>query len=273
MGIQKNHEMEHEQVKTMTNERKAEKAVEIREMNKYFSDLQVLSDINLEVAQGEFLSVIGVSGCGKSTLIRIIGGLEHASSGTVKVHGAEVTRPTRKIGFVFQDHRLLPWLTARDNIKLALSKKDLNQNEIAAKYLKLVGLEQFAEAYPSQLSGGMAQRVAIARALANRPDVLLLDEPFGALDAMTRINMQQELRKIWQAERITMILITHDIDEAVFLGQRVVVMSSRPGKIKDIIEVDDVCHYQRTGQAFSRTKDRIYQEFFKDEEVPFTYSI
>ena len=255
MGIQKNHEMEHEQVKTMTNERKAEKAVEIREMNKYFNDLQVLSDINLEVAQGEFLSVIGVSGCGKSTLIRIIGGLEHASSGTVKVHGAEVTRPTRKIGFVFQDHRLLPWLTARDNIKLALSKKDLNQNEIAAKYLKLVGLEQFAEAYPSQLSGGMAH------------------EPFGALDAMTRINMQQELRKIWQAERITMILITHDIDEAVFLGQRVAVMSSRPGKIKDIIEVDDVCHYQRTGQAFSRTKDRIYQEFFKDEEVPFTYSI
>ena len=139
--------------------------------------------------------------------------------------------------------------------------------------MQLVGLSKFIHAYPSQLSGGMAQRVAIARALANQPDILLLDEPFGALDAITRISMQQELQKIWKVENITMILITHDISEAVFLGERVVVMSGRPGRIKDIVSVDPVCHYQRTESVFSSTRDRIYQEFFKEEEVPFSYSI
>lgn len=257
----------------MVTEKSVEKAVEIRKLNKFFSEMQVLDNIDLGVGAGEFISVIGVSGCGKSTLIRIIGGLEQPTSGTVIVNGGVVTKPTRKIGFVFQDHRLLPWLTAKDNIKLALDKSDANRNETAERYLRLVGLEKFAKAYPSQLSGGMAQRVAIARALANRPDILLLDEPFGALDAMTRINMQQELRKIWKSEGITMILITHDIDEAIFLGQRVVVMTSRPGHIKDIFEVEDICHYQRTGQEFAKTRDKIYQEFFKNEEVPFAYSI
>ena len=162
--------------------------------------------------------------------------------------------------------RLLPWLTVEQNIKLALDAKTKNANEIVEKYLQLVGLSKFIHAYPSQLSGGMAQRVAIARALANQPDILLLDEPFGALDAITRISMQQELQKIWKVENITMILITHDISEAVFLGERVVVMSGRPGRIKDIVSV-------RTESVFSSTRDRIYQEFFKEEEVPFSYSI
>lgn len=249
------------------------KAVEIEHLNKVFDDVHALDDINLNVEEGEFLSIIGVSGCGKSTLIKIIGGLEQATSGTVLVNGTKVEKPTRKIGFVFQDHRLLPWLTVEENIKLALDKKEKNQKETVEKYLKLVGLEKFIKSYPGQLSGGMAQRVAIARALANKPDILLLDEPFGALDAMTRINMQQELQKIWRTEPITMILITHDIDEAVFLGQRVAVMSSRPGRIKKIVKVDDICHYDRTGNDFSKTKDKIYQEFFKNEEVPFAFSI
>ena len=162
------------------------------------------------------------------------------------------------------------------NLTISAEKKfdkETNKKEIVEKYLRLVELEKFGNAYPSQLSGGMAQRVAIARALAVQPDILLLDEPFGALDAITRINMQQELRRIWKSENITMILITHDIDEAVFLGQRVAVMTRRPGRIKDIFEIDDECHYKRTGSVFSRTKEKIYKEFFKDEEVPFSYSI
>ena len=248
-------------------------AVQIDHLNKYFEDVHALEDISLSVEEGEFLSVIGVSGCGKSTLIRIIGGLETASSGTVLVNGQAVLKPTRKIGFVFQDHRLLPWLTVTENIRLALNKDEKNQKETVDKYLTLVGLEKFADAYPKQLSGGMAQRVAIARSLANRPDILLLDEPFGALDAMTRISMQLELQKIWKAQKTTMILITHDIDEAVYLGQRVVVMSPRPGKIKKIVPVSNICHYDRTGTDFAITKEHIYKEFFRNEEVPFAFSI
>lgn len=247
--------------------------VQIDHLNKYFEDVHALEDISLSVEEGEFLSVIGVSGCGKSTLIRIIGGLETASSGTVLVNGQAVLKPTRKIGFVFQDHRLLPWLTVTENIRLALNKDEKNQKETVEKYLTLVGLEKFADAYPKQLSGGMAQRVAIARSLANRPDILLLDEPFGALDAMTRISMQLELQKIWKAQKTTMILITHDIDEAVYLGQRVVVMSPRPGKIKKIVPVVNICHYDRTGTDFAITKEHIYKEFFRNEEVPFAFSI
>ena len=248
-------------------------AVEIRGVTKYFDEVYALDNINIDVKRGELLSIIGVSGCGKSTLLRIIGGLETPTSGEVLVNGSPVQKPSRRIGFVFQDHRLLPWLSVSQNIKLALEPKTKNADEIVDQYLSLVGLEGFKDAYPRQLSGGMAQRVAIARALANQPDILLLDEPFGALDAITRVNMQQELQKIWKASNITMILITHDIEEAVFLGERVVVMSSRPGRVKDIADVDPVCHYRRTGSEFARTRDKIYEEFFKDEELPFSYDI
>ena len=250
-----------------------DRAVEIKGVTKYFDEVHALDNINIDVKRGELLSIIGVSGCGKSTLLRIIGGLETPSSGEVLVNGRPVTKPSRRTGFVFQDHRLLPWLTVSQNIRLALDTKEKNADKIIDKYLTLVGLENFADSYPRQLSGGMAQRVAIARALANQPDILLLDEPFGALDAITRVNMQQELQKIWKASSITMILITHDIEEAVFLGERVVVMSSRPGRVKDITDVDPVCHYRRTGTEFSRTRDRIYEQFFKDEEIPFSYDI
>ena len=252
----------------MVEKEKSNKAVEIKKLNKDFDDIHVLDNIDLTVEHGEFVSVLGVSGCGKSTLLRIIGGLDSASSGSITVNGMTVDKPTRKIGFVFQDHRLLPWLTAEENIKLVLDKKN-DPGAVADHYLKLVGLDGFSKSYPAQLSGGMSQRVAIARALATKPDILLLDEPFGALDAMTRINMQHELRNIWRTENITMILITHDIDEAVFLGQRVVVMSSRPGRIKEVFNIGEACHYQRTGHEFTKTKEQIYREFFKDEDIPF----
>ena len=248
-------------------------AVSLRGVSKQFDDLSVLSDISLEVPEGEFLSVIGVSGCGKSTLLRIIGGLEQQTAGEVLVDGEAVKKPTRNTGFVFQDHRLLPWLTVEANIKLGLDKKTPNQDEIVQQNLELVGLQEILGSYPRQLSGGMAQRVAIARALANRPKILLLDEPFGALDAMTRIHMQQALREIWEKEKITMILITHDIEEAVYLGERVVVLSSRPGHIKKIVDIPHVCHVVRTGTEFSETRDKIYREFFRDENVALDYNI
>ncbi|MBQ9155809.1 MAG: ABC transporter ATP-binding protein [Eubacterium sp.] len=251
----------------------SETAVHISNLNKSFDDLKVLTDISLDIKKGEFLSVIGVSGCGKSTLLRIIGGLETKTEGTLLVNGQEVEKPSRKIGFVFQDHRLLPWLTVEENIKLALDRNQPDADRLVKENLELVGLGDFAKSYPGQLSGGMAQRVAIARALSNKPDILLLDEPFGALDAMTRINMQQELRRIWQQEKITMILITHDIEEAIFLGERVVVLSSRPGRIKKTVPIEEICHIQRTGTAFSSTRDLIFKEFFRDEELPFAYTI
>ncbi len=247
--------------------------VSARHLSKQFGEFKALEDINLEVPEGEFLSIIGASGCGKSTLLRLIGGLEGDFEGELLVRDSAVIKPSRKVGFVFQDHRLLPWLTVAENIKLGLEKKCPNANEIVKENLRLVHLENFENAYPSQLSGGMAQRVAIARALANHPDILLLDEPFGALDAMTRINMQIELRRIWEQEKITMILITHDIEEAVYMGQRVVVLSSSPGHIKKIVPIESGCHYNRNSMEFARAKEHLYTEFFKEEEVPFTYSI
>lgn len=251
----------------------AKTAVDIRHLNKYFGERQVLEDISLQIREGEFLSVIGVSGCGKSTLLRIIGGLEKETSGTVLVNGNKVEKPSRKTGFIFQDHRLLPWLTVEENVRFGLDPKNPDNDRLIDENLELVGLSDFKKSYPGELSGGMSQRVAIARALANHPDILLLDEPFGALDAMTRINMQQELRKIWEKEKITMILITHDIEEAVYLGERVVVLSSRPGRIKKIEPIPNICHLKRTGTDFARTRDSIFEEFFKDEELPFAYNI
>ena len=159
------------------------------------------------------------------------------------------------------------------NIKLGLDKNTPDQDRIVEKNLELVGLKDFKKSYPGQLSGGMAQRVAIARALANKPEILLLDEPFGALDAMTRINMQEALREIWAKEKITMILITHDIEEAIFLGERVVVLSSRPGHIKKIVKIPNSCHKHRTGTEFGAIRDKIYKEFFKDEDIVPEYNI
>ncbi|MBR1735874.1 MAG: ABC transporter ATP-binding protein, partial [Firmicutes bacterium] len=216
--------------------------VEIKHLTKIFDDgknnVKALEDINLEISEGSFTSIIGGSGCGKSTMLRIIGGLENDYQGDVIVNGEKVNSPSREKGFIFQDHRLLPWLTVKENIRFSLPKEQKKNDELIKEYLALVGLSEFENALPKQLSGGMAQRVAIARALANKPKILLLDEPFGALDAITKVNLQEELLKIWHKEKITMIIVTHDIDEAVYLGENVVVMTPRPGRIKPIYKTD-----------------------------------
>lgn len=251
--------------------------VEIKQLTKRFVTkdkiVTALQDINLNIEEGSFNSIIGASGCGKSTLLRIIGGLEVQSEGSVYVDGEPVKGPSREKGFIFQDHRLLPWMTVKQNIQFSLPKEKKNDDDLIQKNLELVGLKGFENALPRQLSGGMAQRVAIARALANKPKILLLDEPFGALDAITRIHMQEEILRIWHQEPITMIIVTHDIDEAVYLGQKVIVMSSRPGHVKRIQRVDLGTPRQRTGPLFSEAKAAIYKEFFKEQNVPFTYQI
>lgn len=251
--------------------------IEINHLTKQFngkdSVVTALSDINLKIQEGSFTSIIGGSGCGKSTLIRIIAGLELEYEGEYTLFGEKVTGPSREKGLIFQDHRLLPWLSVKENIRFSLPKEEKKNNDLIMDSLKRVGLQDFANALPKELSGGMAQRVAIARALANKPRVLLLDEPFGALDALTKIHMQEEMIKIWEQEKITMIIVTHDIDEAVYLGQNVVLMTPHPGKIKDVEKVNLRNKYNRTSPEFTEARDRIYRKFFNIENDAFVYSI
>jgi sulfonate transport system ATP-binding protein len=226
--------------------------------------LAVLDDISLRVRAGEFVSVLGSSGCGKSTLLRLIAGLDTDYSGDIVVAGDQVRDTSLERGIVFQDHRLFPWLTASQNVLAALRNAPLaarEKHEAVAEHIALVGLAGFENAYPHQLSGGMAQRVAIARGLVNRPRVLLLDEPFGALDALTRGRLQNELQRIWEHERITMILVTHDVDEALYLGDRVVTMAPRPGRIKRIADVSLPRPRERNDPRFIRLRDEVLADF------------
>jgi ABC-type nitrate/sulfonate/bicarbonate transport system ATPase subunit len=219
--------------------------IDIRDVSKQYTVknevLPVLERLSLTIHPGEFLSIVGASGCGKSTLLRLLVGLDRDYQGEIQVGGQRVTGTNLDRGIVFQEHRLFPWLTIEQNVGLGLENSpwDSGKKKQAIKeHIELVGLTGFETAYPHQLSGGMAQRAAIARGLVNRPSILLLDEPFGALDALTRSRLQGELQTIWQREKITMILVTHDVDEAVFLGDRVVVMQPRPGRIRKIVGVD-----------------------------------
>ena len=199
-----------------------------------------LQDINLDVRAGEFLVIVGPSGCGKSTLLDLLGGLSEISTGRILVDGKPVTGPGLDRGIVFQQYALLPWRTAQGNVEFGLEAKGAGRRERADKareYLELVGLTGFQDRYPHELSGGMKQRVAIARSLAFDPDVLLMDEPFAALDAQTRDGLQDELLRIWEKTGKTVVFITHGIEEAVYLGRRVAVMTSRPGRIKQIVDV------------------------------------
>jgi NitT/TauT family transport system ATP-binding protein len=199
-----------------------------------------LKDIHFKTHRRELVCVIGPSGCGKSTLIRILAGLEQASSGQVLLDGKPVEGPGRDRGMVFQGYTLFPWLTVKKNVMFGLETNGAGRNEAdseARQWLELVGLSKFADAYPHQLSGGMKQRVAIARALANRPRILLMDEPFGALDAQTRARMQQHLLEIWKNIDITVLFITHDLDEAIFLADRILVLKAHPGEVQELIEV------------------------------------
>lgn len=239
----------------------------IEHVGKSFTDgqgLHVLDDISLEISAGEFVSIIGPSGCGKSTLLKMVAGLLPASKGKILFQGNEVMRPGPERGVVFQEARLFPWLTVEENIAFGLPA-DTPQDEIermVVEHIHLVGLDGFALAYPSQLSGGMQQRCSIARTLVGNPRLLLLDEPFGALDAMTRIKMQQEITRIWQMEGMTILLITHDIDEALFLSDRVVAMSDRPASVKDIFKIGLARPRDRNSPEFMQLRRKLYEEFF-----------
>lgn len=220
--------------------------ISVRGLNKTYatregSPISALSGVNLEIAEGEFVTVVGPSGCGKTTLLKILAGILEKSSGSVLVNGSPIDGPSRRLGVVFQEPLLLPWRTVHQNIMVPVEIQGLDRaafDASAKQLLHLVGLEGFGQKYPRELSGGMQQRVGIARALVHDPDFLLMDEPFGALDAMTRDQMNLELLDIWAEKKKTALLITHSITEAVFLADRIVVMSPRPGRITDIIDVD-----------------------------------
>jgi sulfonate transport system ATP-binding protein len=219
--------------------------IDIRDVSKQYTVknevLPVLDRLTLSINPGEFLSIVGASGCGKSTLLRLLVGLDREYQGEIQIGGQRVTGTSLDRGIVFQEHRLFPWLTIQENVGLGLENSPWSpdkKKQAIKEHIELVGLTGFETAYPHQLSGGMAQRAAIARGLVNQPSILLLDEPFGALDALTRSRLQGELQTIWQREKITMVLVTHDVDEAVYLGDRVVVMQPRPGRIRKILPVD-----------------------------------
>ena len=232
-----------------------------------------LNGVSLDIKENEFICVVGPSGCGKSTLLNIIAGLLEPTSGTVTLDGKVIEGTGVERGVVFQQYALFPWRTVLKNVMFPLEMKKVPKDEaeaIARKYIKSVGLEGFEKSYPKELSGGMKQRVAIARAYAAAPEVLLLDEPFGALDAQTRVQLQTELLETWQKEKKTCFFITHDVDEAIILAQRVIIMSARPGRIKKIVDID--IPYPRTQatktdprflELKSEIWNQVYQEFLE----------
>lgn len=240
----------------------------IRNLNKSYTiggkPLAVLENISLVAEPGRFITIVGASGCGKSTLLRLIAGLERDYQGDILVGGHSVAGPSLNRGLVFQDHRLFPWLTIEDNIAVAFEARRVDAEEkrsIIREHIALVGLNGFEKAYPHQVSGGMAQRAAIARALVNDPEILLLDEPLGAVDALTRLYLQRELQRIWLQKGITMIMVTHDIEEAVFLGDKVIVLQPRPGRIHKIIDVDLPHPRDREDNIIQRLKKSILADF------------
>ena len=233
-------------------------------------EMIALNGVSMEIYDNEFICVIGPSGCGKSTLLNIIAGLLEPTSGAVYVDGKKVEGPGAERGVVFQQYALFPWLTVRKNVEFGLKIKGLGKDEIretADKYIKMVDLEKFADSYPKELSGGMKQRVAIARAYAVNPEVLLMDEPFGALDAQTRTQLQSELVTTWEEEKKTCFFITHDVEEAVMLATRVVIMSARPGRIKEIVDIN--IPHPRTQETkltdeFLKLKNHLWSQIYEE---------
>lgn len=220
-------------------------SIKIKNINKFYNrhekKIQVLEDINLEVSKGEFVCLLGPSGCGKTTLLRIIAGLEKADSGEVYDGDEIITKPSKDRGFIFQQYSLFPWLTVLGNVMFGLNLTNDSKEEnleAAKRYLERVGLAEVADSYPHELSGGMKQRVAIIRSLLNHTPVLLMDEPFSALDMINRQKLQEQLLGVWKRFENTIIFITHDVDEAVFLADRVVVMDKNPGRVKKIVDID-----------------------------------
>jgi ABC-type nitrate/sulfonate/bicarbonate transport system ATPase subunit len=220
-----------------------------------------VDDVSLSIAAGELVSIVGPSGCGKSTLLRMIAGLTSPTRGELAVGAEPITGPSAERGLVFQDPNLFPWLTVRRNIEAGLVARGKLREKRAevGEFMRLVGLEAFANSFPHHLSGGMAQRVSLARALINHPKVLLLDEPLGALDAFTRMRMQDEVLRLWNAHSTTMLFVTHDIDEAIYMSDRIVIMTQRPGKIEQIIPVDLDRPRDRSSEDFLRLRGDILE--------------
>jgi sulfonate transport system ATP-binding protein len=243
-------------------------SLHVREVSKSFpapddplKQRQALRNISLSIAAGELVSLVGPSGCGKSTLLRLIAGLDTPDLGELLVGSEAICEPSAERGLVFQDPNLFPWLTVRRNIEAGLVARRVlreKRNEVG-EFMRLVGLEAFADAYPHHLSGGMAQRVALARALINHPKVLLLDEPLGALDAFTRMRMQDEVLRLWENRRTTMLLVTHDIDEAIYMSDRIMIMTQRPGRIDREIDINLVRPRDRTSESFLRLRSEILE--------------
>jgi NitT/TauT family transport system ATP-binding protein/sulfonate transport system ATP-binding protein len=226
--------------------------------------LQVLKDLNLNIEPGQSLAIVGASGSGKTTLLRVLAGLETADDGKVLIDGEPIRGVGTERAVIFQEPRLLPWLTVLDNVAFGLETQGVDKEQAktrARHYIRLVGLQEFETAYPRQLSGGMAQRVGIARALTVQPEILLLDEPLGALDAMTKITMQEELARIWHDEKVTMILVTHDLEEAIFLADRVLVLPKQRGAAPRLIEVDLPRPRNRNEPGFVDMRRRLMAEF------------
>lgn len=248
--------------------------VNIRNVSRRFvkdgvSQTLALDNVSLDIEDKEFVCFIGPSGCGKTTLLRIVSGLDFPDSGEVFVDNERITSPGPKRGMVFQEYSLFPWKSVIDNIIFGPQMRGVKKKdaiEEAQKYLELVGLEQFRDSYPHELSGGMKQRVAIARALANEPEVLLMDEPFGALDAQTRNTLQHELLNIWQKKNITILFVTHSVDEAVFLADRIVMMTARPGKIKEVIKVDIPRFRDRTSLEVNQLRNRVLKLLAEEQK-------
>lgn len=242
--------------------------VTVRDLSKSFrlnqGSLSVLRELNLRVNGGASLAIVGASGCGKTTLLRVLAGLETPDSGEVLIDGRPVAGIGTERAIIFQEPRLLPWLTVLGNVAFGLEVRGTPKREaeaLARRYIRLVGLGEFEGAFPRQLSGGMAQRVGIARALTVQPEILLLDEPFGALDAMTKLTMQEELGRIWREEKVTMILVTHDLEEAIFLADRVLVLPREKGALPRVIDVDLPRPRDRNDAAFVAMRRQLMAEF------------
>ena len=235
-----------------------------------------LDHISLQIEKGEFICLLGPSGCGKTTLMNSIAGFETLTEGSITIDGQKVKAPSEKYVTIFQNYGLLPWRTVEKNVELGLETLKVPKQErkqIAMKYLQLVGLENFAKRHPAQLSGGQQQRVPIARGLAVDPEILFMDEPFGALDAITRYKLQDDLLHITKSQNKTVIFVTHDIDEAVFLADKIVVMSPNPGRIKAVIPIGLGSHRDRTGGDFLQLRDKVFRIFNMKEEDNTEYYI
>ena len=239
--------------------------LEIRDLSREFpvpgqAPIQALSGITFSVMDKEFVSILGPSGCGKTTLLRIIAGLDSATSGSITLDGEIVHNRSSKMAMIFQEYSLYPWRTVLENVTFGLEVQNMEKRpaqEVALEYLNLVGLAEFADRYPYELSGGMRQRVAVARAMAIEPQILLMDEPFGALDAQTRNLLQKELLEIWQKTKKTIIFVTHSVDEAVYLADRLVVLTSRPGRVCDIIPIELDRPRNRTSAEFAQVRRKV----------------